>query len=148
MAIYLFSVKIFSLFRCSSFDKKGGVGFFIIGVPLLHPNWQRSYVSSRYNFGKDWIESTSRSSSIFLCHPLPWNVCQSYGNALVSTSVSVSARTCVTKPLPSNGYIRQTIIAADIKPLRWATNRKLAIFSKADLKIFIKLSTYLMERIF
>jgi hypothetical protein len=27
----------FSFFRCSSFDKKGGVGlFFIIGVPLLH----------------------------------------------------------------------------------------------------------------
>jgi hypothetical protein len=38
MAIYLFNVKTFVyFFRCSSFDKKGGVGiFFIIGVPLLH----------------------------------------------------------------------------------------------------------------
>jgi hypothetical protein len=34
--MYLLNVKI-SLFRCSSFDKKGGVELlFIIGVPLLH----------------------------------------------------------------------------------------------------------------
>jgi hypothetical protein len=39
MDIYFFNVKIFFFFfRCSSFDRKGGVGlFFIIGVPLLHP---------------------------------------------------------------------------------------------------------------
>jgi hypothetical protein len=38
MAIYLFRVKtFFFFFRCSSFDKKGGVGlFFVICVPLLH----------------------------------------------------------------------------------------------------------------
>jgi hypothetical protein len=38
-AIYLFNVKafVFPFFRCSSFDKQGGLGlFFIIGVPLLH----------------------------------------------------------------------------------------------------------------
>jgi hypothetical protein len=38
MATYLFNVKTFAFFfflRCSSFDKKGGVGLFLIG-PLLH----------------------------------------------------------------------------------------------------------------
>jgi hypothetical protein len=39
IAIYLFSVKtfvFFFFFRCSSFDKREGLGSFIIGVPLLH----------------------------------------------------------------------------------------------------------------
>jgi hypothetical protein len=46
MAIYLFCVKtfFFFFFRCSSFDKREGLGFFfVIGVPLLHLFHPRSH---------------------------------------------------------------------------------------------------------
>jgi hypothetical protein len=48
MAIYLFSVKtfvfFFFFFRCSSFDKKGGVGLFYNWCSLTTPYSTRGYI--------------------------------------------------------------------------------------------------------
>jgi hypothetical protein len=46
MAIYLFSVKtFFFFFRCSFFDKKGGVGFFYNWCSLTTPYSTRGHIS-------------------------------------------------------------------------------------------------------
>jgi hypothetical protein len=46
MAIYLFSVKTFAFFffRCSSFDKKGGVGFFYNWRSITTPYSTRGHI--------------------------------------------------------------------------------------------------------
>jgi hypothetical protein len=45
----------------------------------------------------------------YLFHPLQRNVCESRGNALISTSLFVATEHAFSEPLPSNGLFRHNI---------------------------------------